>query len=241
MSILIGLLIILGWAYYFTVWSKTQIFGYYPYSIKTDKKIIALTFDDGPNPPYTAELLAILAKHQVKATFFTPGRNLEKFPELGRAIVTGGHVIGGHSYSHEFTQIFRTLSFETEITRAQKVIESVIGRRPALYRQPWLFRQPWLLKNLKAHGLIPVAGYFSSSREAWHASAKKIAADALKVVAPGRIIIFHDGFDINLFSWDHNRAGSVNAIDLLIPELKKQGYEFLTVDQLLGVPAYQTL
>ncbi|MCX6798469.1 MAG: polysaccharide deacetylase family protein [Candidatus Falkowbacteria bacterium] len=239
--ILLVILIIIGLAYYFTVWSKTQIFGYFPYSIKTDKKIIALTFDDGPNPPYTNELLTILARHNVKATFFLTGKRLSKFPELGQALVKAGHIIGNHSYSHKFTKNFTSLSFETEITRAQKVIEEITGKRPALYRSPWLFRQPWLLRNLRAHGLTPVAGFFSSSWEAWHAAPKIIATDAFKTIAPGRIIIFHDGADINLFSWDNYRAGSVGAIDLIIPELKKQGYEFLTVDQLLGVAAYQTI
>lgn len=230
-------LIVSGLAYYFTIWFKTQAFGYFPYGIKTERKVIALTFDDGPNPPYTDELLAILAKHNVKATFFPPAKNLEKFPELGRAIVAAGHVIGGHSYSHKFTQIFQTLSFESEIIHTQEVIEKITGKRITLYRQPWLFKQPWLLKNLKVHNLTPVSGWFASNFEVWQASAKRIAADALKVAAPGRIIIFHDGFDTK----GGYRAGSVGAIDLIIPELKKQGYEFLTVDKLLGVSAYKNI
>ena len=172
MYILLALLILIGLAYYFTVWSKTQAFGYFPYAVKSDRKIIALTFDDGPNPPYTEELLAILAKHGVRATFFITGKNLERCPALSKAIVAAGHVIGNHSYHHNFTNNFLSLSFEKEITRGQKTIESITGRRPALYRSPWLFRQPWLLKNLKTHGLTPVAGYFCSSWEAWHASAE---------------------------------------------------------------------
>ena len=235
--IIIFLLAILGLAYYLTVWFKTQAFGYFPYAVKTNKKIIALTFDDGPNPPYTNELLEILAKHQVLATFFMPAKNLEKFPELAREIVAAGHVIGNHSYRHQFANHFKTLKFEKEITRAQTVIESITGKKPALYRSPWLFKQPWLLKNLHAHGLTPVAGFFSSNWEVWKAPAETIAQDALKVAAPGRIIIFHDGFDTQ----GGYRAGSVGAIDIIIPVLKKQGYEFLTVDKLLGVNAYQNL
>lgn len=231
------ILIIIGLVYYFSVWSKTQIFGYFPNSVKTEKKIIALTFDDGPNPPDTEELLAILDKHNVKATFFTPAENIEKFPELARKIIQAGHVIGNHSYEHKFINHFKTLAFEREITRAQEAIVAITGKRPALYRPPWLFKQPWLLKNLARHQLTPVSGFFSSNWEIWHASAQRIAADALKVIAPGRIIIFHDGFDTK----GGYRTGTVRAIDLLIPELKKQGYEFLTVDQLLQVPAYQTI
>lgn len=234
----IGLILLLMVAaYYFAIWSPTQVFGYFPRGIKTDEKIIALTFDDGPNPPYTEELLAILAKHEVRATFFTPAKNLENFPELAKKMIAAGHIIGNHSYGHQFSNHFKTLSFEAEITKAQAITEKIIGRRPALYRSPWLFKQPWLLKNLAKHKLTPVSGYFSSNWEIWHASAQRIFKDALTVSAPGRIIIFHDGFDTK----GGYRAGSVGAIDLLIPELKKQGYKFLTVDQLLDVPAYQSI
>jgi peptidoglycan/xylan/chitin deacetylase (PgdA/CDA1 family) len=166
-----------------------------------------------------------------------PAQNLEKFPELARVIFAAGHVIGNHSYSHRFSNHFKTLSFEKEISQAQTVAEKIIGRQPALYRSPWLFKQPCLLRNLTKHKLTPVSGYFASNWELWHPTAERVFKDALQVVAPGRMIIFHDGFDTK----GGYRAGSVGAIDLLIPELKKQGYEFLTADQLLGVPAYQTI
>lgn len=228
-------LIILAFIYYFCIWSRTQIFGYFPDSVKTQEKVIALTFDDGPNPPDTERLLEILKKHQVLVTFFTPAKNLEKFPELAKRIIAEGHIIANHSYYHQFIYNFINFSFRKEIIKSQKVIENIIGRRPALYRPPWLFKQPFLLKTLKAQGLTPVSGWFSSNWEIWKAPAKVIAQDALKVVAPGRIIIFHDGFDTK----GGQRAGSIHAVDLIIPELKKQGYRFLTVDKLLGVPAYQ--
>lgn len=234
-SILLSLLIIIALIYYFTVWSKLQIFGYFPDAIKTEKKIIALSFDDGPNPPYTNELLDILARHNVLATFFMPAKNIEKYPELTRQILAAGHVIANHSYSHKFSNNYKTLSFEAEITKAQELIEKVTGKRPALYRPPWLFKQPWLLNNLQRHKLTPVSGFFASNYEIWHASASRIASDALRVVRPGRILIFHDGFDTK----GGARAGSVGAIDIIIPELKKQAYEFTTVDKLLGVEAYQ--
>lgn len=233
--ILIIIFILIGFAYYFTVWSKAQLFGYFPDSIKTNRKVIALSFDDGPNPPYTNRLLEILKQHDVRATFFMPAYNIEKFPELARQIIAEGHVLGNHSYAHKFSNNYKSLTFEKEITRAQEIIKKVAGKTPALYRPPWLFKQPFLLKNLRAHGLTPVSGFFGSNWEIWHASAKRIANDALKVVKPGRILIFHDGFDTK----GGARTGSVEAIDLIIPELKKQGYEFLTVDKLLGVKSYQ--
>jgi len=242
---LIGILIIiaalLALAYYFTVWSKTQVFGYFPYVVKTERKLMALTFDDGPNPPDTEKLLEVLEKHGVKATFFVCGQNAEKWPDLVRRAAEAGHVIGNHSFNHNFTNNFLSLRFESEISRTQAAIEKIINQRPALYRSPWLFRQPWLLKNLKRHGLTPVAGYFASSWEAWHPAPLAVAAEARKVIAPGRIIIMHDGGNLDLFSWNTDRSATVAAVDLLIPELKKQGYEFTTIDQLLGVAPYQTI
>jgi peptidoglycan/xylan/chitin deacetylase (PgdA/CDA1 family) len=151
--------------------------------------------------------------------------------------MAAGHVIGNHSYSHKFSNNFKSLTFESEINQAQKIAENILGKSPALYRPPWLFKQPWLLKNIRAHGFTPVAGFFGSNREIWHASAKSIAKDFMKVVKPGRIIILHDGFDTK----GDYRAGSVGAVDIVIPELKKQDYEFVTVDKLLGVPAYQKI
>ena len=235
--ILSALILIIALIYYLTVWSKAQLFGYFPDSIKTAKKVIALTFDDGPNPPYTDKLLEILARHDVKATFFMPAKNIEKFPDLVKTIIAQGHIIGNHSYSHKFSNNYKSLTFEKEIIAAQNIVEKISGAKPALYRPPWLFNQPFLLKNLKRHGLVPVSGFFGSNWEIWHASAEGIAKDTLKVVKPGRILIFHDGFDTK----GGARTGSVGAIDIIIPELKKQGYEFLTVDQLLEVKPYQDI
>jgi len=237
MYLLLIIIFLLFLAYYFFIYSHTQIFGYFPNGVKSERKIIALSFDDGPNPPDTENLLNILAKHEVRATFFTPAKNIEKFPELAKKIIAAGHVIGNHSYSHSFSNHFRTLSFDQEIVQAQKTIKNIIGLEPALYRPPWLFKHSFLLKNLKRHQITPVSGFFCSNWEIWHASAQRIYRDTLKVVAPGRIIIFHDGFDTK----GGRRQGSIGAIDLLIPELKRQGYEFLSVDELLRVPAYKNL
>ena len=233
--IIFCILFLLGTIYFLCMWHESQVLGYFPYHGPTGKKVIAITFDDGPNPPHTNRLLEILSSHNVKATFFTVGKNLEKFPEFGKMIVESGHTIANHSYSHEFSQYFKQLSFEKEITKTQKIIKDLTGKTPALFRPPWLFRMPPLFKTLKRNGLIPISGIFGSQMEIWQISGEKIAQDALRVSAPGVILMFHDGFDAK----GGNRAETVNAIDILIPELKKQGYEFVTIDQLLDIPAYQ--
>ena len=215
------------------IYANWFYFCYHPKN--SVKKVIALTFDDGPNSPYTSELLEILDKHQVRATFFACGQNLEKFPELGRAIFAGGHVLGNHAYSHDFSAYFKSLFFEGEILKTQAIIKNLIGREPALFRAPWLFKSPFITKTLKQNKLTVVNGIFGSAREITQPPAEKIFRDALSRVKPGMILVLHDGFDTR----GGNRAETIKAVDLLIPELKKQDYAFLTVDKLLNISAYQ--
>lgn len=237
MYILLLFLVLIGLIYYLTIWFRPQIFGYFPSSIKTKEKLISLSFDDGPNPPYTNQLLDILDKHNVKVTFFIPAKNMEKYPDLAREIIRRGHIIGNHSYSHKFINNIKSLHFEDEIVKSQNTITKIIHRIPALYRSPWLFKQPWLLKNLVKHGLTPVSGYFSSPWEIWHASGERIARDTMKNIAPGRIIIFHDGFNTK----GAKREGTLEGVDIVISKVKEQGYKIINIDKLLDINPYQNL
>lgn len=213
----------------------SQTFGAFPYRGKTNKKVIALTFDDGPNKPFTNELLDFLKEENVKATFFMVGVCVNKHPELAKRAIVDGHVIGNHSYSHKFTKYFTDLTFDNEIAMAQQTISSIIGKKPALFRPPWLLHHPWILKTARKHGLVTISGEFSSSLEVAQVDGAKIANTTIKKVRPGSIIIFHDGFDAK----GGNRAQTIAAVKLLIPKLKADGYSFITVDKLLNIAPYQ--
>lgn len=215
----------------------SQLFGKFPYRAKTNQKVIALTFDDGPNDPFTTELLDYLAKEKVKATFFVVGSCAERYPNTVKRIVKDGHIIGNHSLSHKFTNYFKNPSFRTEITKNQDIIYKLTGKTPALFRPPWLMRQPMILKTVKKLGLSPVGGEFCSNLEVLQVSSKKIASDTMKKIRPGSIIIFHDGYD----GKGGNRRQTIDAVKQLIPELKKAGYTMTTVDKLLDIPAYQSM
>ena len=118
----------LGTAAYWTGFRpRSQVFGSFPYDIETDEKVVALTFDDGPNEPYTTQLLDTLDTYQVKATFFQVGRCAQRFPSTTRRVVQSGHVLGNHSYSHSFTSYFRQPRQEIEIIRSQEVFYAVAG------------------------------------------------------------------------------------------------------------------
>lgn len=236
LEIIIGLILVfVGLIYYLFMSSYSQIFGYFPYKIKTNKKTIAITFDDGPNDPYTSELLDFLKEKNVKCTFFLVGKMIQKYPQTAKRIIKDGHTVGNHSYSHQFRNYLKDLSFNQEIEHNQKVIKDILGVKCALYRAPWLFRQPFILRNLKSKNLTPISGLFCHPLEVLRPNPNTIAKHAKKIAKPGRIIIFHDGKE----GTGGNRKQTIDAIKLTINALIKSGYNFLTIDQLLKIPPYQ--
>lgn len=213
----------------------SQIFGAFPYRGAASRRVVALTFDDGPNEPYTSQIAAILGRHNLRATFFQVGTCVERFPATTAALAKAGHIIGNHSQSHQFHRYLAHPGFERELDESQAVLTELLGKKPALFRPPWLWRQPRLLKSLKARGLQPVSGEFGSWLEPFQPSGRRMARRALAKVRPGSIIIFHDGYNATAA----RRSETVVAVEMLVESLLKQGYEFVTVDELLGLPAYQ--
>lgn len=211
-----------------------QVFGKYPFKANTDDKVVAITFDDGPNEPYTSELLAILKEQHVKATFFLVGNCAKRHPGVARKIVQAGHVIGNHSRSHTFSTYLKPGAFINEIIATQKILEEQTGKIPALVRTPWLWRQPFILHDLKKQSLFPVAGIFCHPKEVFGATAEQIADYAVSHTKPGTILIFHDGKE----GVGGDRSQTIASIPLVIVALKKQGYSFVTVDRLLGSKTY---
>lgn len=229
MLVAAAVLILVALLYYLFMSSNSQLFGRFPYRIVTTEKVLALTFDDGPNPPFTTELLEVLRKHGVKATFFIVGKNLERASDVGQTIVADGHVIGNHSYAHKFSSCFSRSSFLRDIEHNQEVIHSIVGIRPTLFRPPWLFRYPQLLTAVRAGGLTPVSGLFGCELEIFRPRPGVIVRRALSLTKPGVILIFHDGYNAS----GGNRQETILAIDKLIPALKARGYSFMTVPELL--------
>jgi peptidoglycan/xylan/chitin deacetylase (PgdA/CDA1 family) len=217
--------ILLGLLYYLFMSETSQVLGKFPYKLETSEKIVALTFDDGPNPPYTDDLLEVLKKHDVKATFFMVGKNVEKFAESARSVVSLGHTVGNHSYSHKFSKYFMQPSFADEIAQTQTTFSKILGLTPQLFRPPWLVRHRSLLTSAQKLGLRTFGGVFASELEVFQISAAKIADRAYAKTKPGTILIFHDGFDAK----GGNRSQTVAAVDMLITKLKNNGYTFVTL------------
>jgi peptidoglycan-N-acetylglucosamine deacetylase len=222
-----------GAAYWLMMSPYSQAFGPFPYRGRTDKREVALTFDDGPNEPYTSLLADYLGAEGIPATFFQVGRAVERYPEVTTRLAAAGHVIGLHGYTHDFTQSLRRGRLADELERGLAAFEQV-GIRPALYRPPWLLRIPALHGLVREHGLQLVSGEFCHPLEVAQPSPERIAKLAVRVTRPGSMLIFHDGRD----GKGGPRAATVESVKLVVEGLRAKDYTFTTVDQLLGVPAY---
>jgi peptidoglycan-N-acetylglucosamine deacetylase len=229
-----GAAVTAGAGYWLGMSSYSQAFGYFPYRGKTREKIVALTFDDGPNEPHTSRLAGLLRDRAVRASFFQVGRAVLRYPEVTRRLVNDGHVIGNHGFTHQAPYYLSRRTLEIDVRKGQAALATV-GLRPALYRPPWLLRIPSMSAVLRAQGLQAISGEFCHALEVFQPRPEIIAHGALAKVVPGSIIIFHDGFD----GHEGNRASTVSAVEMVVDKLHREGYRFVTVDELLGIPAYQ--
>ena len=192
---------------------------------------IALTFDDGPNEPYTSQVLSILEQYKIKATFFIIGQNARRYPEICRRIVTNGNVIGNHSYHHRKSLCLRrgkTIAREIELTN--QTIYECTGFEPKLFRPPHGFRTPWLMRTVRHLGYTVVT--WDNMTGDWKAdkSGEEIVRAIVQRVKPGSVIVLHDGRDSRP---SYDRSQMLQALPLVIEPLKKRGFDFVTIPELL--------
>jgi peptidoglycan/xylan/chitin deacetylase (PgdA/CDA1 family) len=223
-----------GAAYWTFMSPYAQLLGPFPYRSRTERPVVALSFDDGPNEPYTSHLADYLDGKGIRATFFQVGRAVRAHPDVTTRLARQGHVIGHHSDTHQFTRFLRRDTLREEVIAGLATFAE-LGLHPALYRPPWLLRTPALFPLLREHGLRPVSGAFCHPLEVLQPSGPLIARGAIARARPGAIVIFHDGFD----GHPGNRAETVQAVRIVVETLERRGYQFTTVDDLLGLPAYR--
>ncbi len=195
--------------------------------LNTDKRIVALTYDDGPNPPYTDRLLDVLAKHDVKATFFLIGNRIERHPETVRRMIAEGHQIGNHTYSHPVLGFLPPFSVRRQIQRTDDLIRQHGSVEEIVFRAPMLTRflpvAYVLAKNDRAHIGCDVWSWDWTTQ-----NPDKITKTVLKKTRSstrtGSIIVLHDGKAENR---EANRSGTIEATDRIITALKQDGYQFV--------------
>jgi peptidoglycan/xylan/chitin deacetylase (PgdA/CDA1 family) len=227
---------LLGGAYWLLMSPYSQVLGPFPYRAVSRERVVALTFDDGPNEPYTSQIADFLDQRDIKATFFQVGRAVARDPQCTARLVASGHVIGHHGYTHRFGRYLRRETLAADMQQGLDAFAAV-GLRPALYRPPWLLRIPALRAIARGHGLQVVSGEFCHSLEVFQPAAGRIARRALAKAKPGAILIFHDGLD----GRGGDRANTVAAVKLVVDRLSRQGYRFTTVDRLLDIFPYADL
>ena len=198
-------------------------FGKNVVHLNTDQRIVALTYDDGPNPPYTDRLLDILAKHDVKATFFLIGNRIEKHPDTVHRLIAEGHQIGNHTYTHPLLGFLPPFYVQKEIERTDNLLQRFNITDEVAFRAPVLTRflpVAWVLaKGNRAHISCNVWSWDWMTQ-----NPDKITAAVLKKTRLGSIIVLHDGKAENK---DANRSGTVEATDKIITALKQDGYRFV--------------
>ncbi|WP_342422316.1 polysaccharide deacetylase family protein [Paenibacillus sp. FSL E2-0178] len=212
--------------------SLSQLLRKYPDTIKTQgprRKIIALTFDDVPDPRFTPQLLDVLHKYNVKATFFVVGSRAEKHPGLVARIIREGHAIGNHSYNHpEFGKLGMN-EFRTQIIRTENIIQALAGYKPRLIRPPYGDISEQQLKWARAHGYKLVNWNVDSLD--WRGLSKtQVRNNILSRAGKGAIILQHGGGGRG-----SNLQGTIQALPEVISIMRKRGYSFVTVPQMFEV------
>jgi len=190
------------------------------------KKIISLTFDDGPNEN-TLSILDILKRHNVMATFFCIGKNIEKHPEILKRIMEEGHVVGNHSYSHSnFFDFYRKKHVIAEIRKTDALIESISGKKVQLFRPPYGVTNPSIRKALEVtkHKVI---GWNIRSLDGILKDEKIIFERIKNRIAPGGIVLLHD------------ISHTVTILERLMLHLDENKYKVVSIEELLNIKAYE--
>lgn len=194
------------------------------------EKQVAFTFDDGPHPNYTPQLLDLLQLHQVKATFFVLGSQAEQYPELIRRMNREGHQIGIHNYDHKTNWLMLPGTVRREhLERSADIIESIVGIRPNYYRPPW--------------GLINVFDFFHNRQYRvvlwslkggdWSSRVcqTRLQSTLLGRITDGSVVLLHDSGET--MGADHNAPFyMLQALEEVLGELKERNLQFVRLDEM---------
>ncbi len=192
--------------------------------VKTSEKVVALTFDDGPDKPYTEQILSVLNKHNVKATFFVLGGNAKAYPDLIKKIMDQGHDLGNHTMSHTQMKNKSVETMKKDIAQVDAILREQGYKGEITFRAPFGITSPNLKTALQQLDKRMVL--FNFLPQDWtKISAQQIYNNVMQQMKPGLIITLHDG--------GNRRDNTVKATEMLIENLQKDGYRFVTVSELL--------
>ena len=199
------------------------------YFVPNTNRMIALTFDDGPNGAATEKILDTLKRFNVPATFFLIGANVTYYPDIVRRMAREGHLIGNHTFRHlRFDQVTSREMLE-DIVRGEEAIAGVTGIKPTWFRPPFGINGVGLDEICRARG-VTIAGWSGHAGDWNPHSAVEIAEHMITQATPGDILLLHDGWETR---HEVNRQSTVDAVYLILERLTREGFVFVTVAELL--------
>ena len=188
-----------------------------------DRRCVALTFDDGPEPPFTDEILDQLELTGTPATFFVIGKKAKQWPHLIERMAAAGHIVGNHTQHHRHPYL-QPFAARQGIIDGAATIERILGKRPRWLRPPWGLYPAWLWGPTRATGQTPVA-WTVEALDFLRPGSEMIAKRIVRAARPGSIILLHDG--------GGDRSQTVGALPMIISGLRRQGYQFVTLAELI--------
>ena len=217
-----------------------QMFGRTVTRGPSNQRVIALTYDDGPNPPYTNRILDVLEREGVHATFFLVGRAVQAYPEVVRREVRDGDAIGNHSWDHSHLIVYLPSAVAASLKRTDAAIAAAAGIHTRLFRPPFGARD-WIVMRTARHLGYTVVMWSEALPLDWeYPSPAQIAQRVLRVAGDGSIIVLHDGNRGQLCAQRRlnphicDRSADIAATRLVIDDLKKNGYRFVTIPELIS-------
>ena len=220
-----------------------SIYNIYPNAINTfsnnrttivskgpkEEKILALSFDDGPHPKYTDEILDILKQYNIKATFFVLGKHAELYPDIIRKQIQEGHEIGNHSYSHVNLKKASPKIIKDEYNKTQNIIYSISNIKPKVFRPPYGNYNDEVIKVVSSDdSSIVIWTFYQDSKDWSNPGVEKIVNTTLSKSQNGDIILFHDYVY-------KKESHTVEALKIFLPTWIDEGYRFVTMSELINI------
>ncbi|MDP4104208.1 MAG: polysaccharide deacetylase family protein [Bacillota bacterium] len=200
--------------------------GQVVWEVHSSKKVIALTFDDGPHPKFTPQVLTLLKQYDAHATFFQIGYRMQQYPQIVQLVIQAGHELGNHSMTHQYENKTGASIMCMDVEKAEGIIQKYQPNHIKLYRPPGGYIDNALLKELKRLDYKIILWSYHQDTKDWSMpGAEVIANQIIQHARSGDIVLLHDG--------GGNRGQTIQALKSILPALKQQGYQFVSVSELL--------
>lgn len=208
----------------------TRIFGFRVFKHGTGDKQFALTFDDGPDPKYTPQLLDLLKRFGAKATFFVVGSNAEKHPDLLKRMHEEGHLIGIHNYVHKTNWLMGPAAVKKQIQKTNKIIHDVTGINTHYYRPPWGIVNLFDFANRDNTQIVLWSAMFGDWRQ--KVGADRLTERMLKKLRGGAVFLLHD-CGATLGANNEAPAEMITALERVLEEAEQRGLQSIRIDDMI--------